>query len=54
VGGAPRVILPWILGLLAAHYSLSAVFAAGAVVAAAALAIVFATYAQADRFSHAK
>ena len=28
VGGAPRVILPWVMGWLASQYSLGAVFAA--------------------------
>ncbi len=48
VGGAPRIILPWVLGFLAAQYSLGAVFAACAGVAAAALAIIVLSFANAE------
>jgi MFS family permease len=48
VGGVPRVVLPWVLGWLAAQFSLGAVFAACAFVAAAALSIIILTFAQAD------
>ncbi len=40
VGGVPRIILPWILGLLAQNYSVSAVFAACAFVSFAALLLI--------------
>jgi MFS family permease len=48
VGGAPRVVLPWVLGWLAQHYNLGAVFAAAAVMAATALVIILSTFAQAN------
>ena len=48
VGGAPRVILPWMMGWLAAQFSLEAVFAACAFVAAGALVIITLTFAEAD------
>lgn len=48
VGGAPRVVLPWVLGWLAQHYNLGAVFAAAAVMAATALMIILATFKQAN------
>ncbi len=48
VGGAPRVILPWVLGWLAQTYSLGAVFAATAMVSTTAMIIIIATYAQAE------
>ena len=48
VGGAPRVILPWVMGWLAAQYSLGAVFAACAFVAAGALVIIVLTFAEAN------
>ncbi len=54
IGGAPRVILPWILGWLAAQYSLSAVFAACAIVAATALIVIVMTFAEAERHAPAK
>jgi MFS family permease len=40
IGGAPRIVLPWILGLLAASYGVSAVFAACAVVSFTALLLI--------------
>ncbi|MCA0433316.1 MAG: hypothetical protein LCH46_08630 [Proteobacteria bacterium] len=48
IGGAPRIVLPWILGVLAAQYSLGAVFAACALVAAVALSIIVLTFRQAQ------
>jgi MFS family permease len=40
VGGAPRIVLPWILGLLAASYGVSSVFAACAAVSFCALLLI--------------
>jgi MFS family permease len=40
IGGAPRIMLPWVLGLLAASYGVSAVFAACAAVSFAALLLI--------------
>jgi predicted MFS family arabinose efflux permease len=48
VGGLPRIVLPWVLGFLAQHYSLSAVFGACVVVASTALIIIISTFAKAD------
>lgn len=48
VGGAPRIILPWVLGFLASQYSLGAVFAACAAVAASTLAIIIMSFANAE------
>lgn len=48
VGGAPRIILPWVLGFLAAKYSLGVVFAACAGVAASALVIIILSFASAE------
>ncbi len=54
VGGAPRIILPWVLGILAAQYSLGAVFTTCAFVAVAALAIIVLTFREAQALAHAK
>ena len=51
VGGAPRIILPWVLGVLGLQFSLGAVFAACAVVAMSALALIVLTFAQANAAS---
>jgi MFS family permease len=51
VGGAPRAILPWILGWLAQQFGLGAVFAASAVMAATALLIILTTFRQANAAS---
>ncbi len=40
IGGAPRIVLPWVLGILAAAYGVSAVFAACAAVSFAALLLI--------------
>jgi MFS family permease len=40
IGGAPRIVLPWVLGVLASHYGVSAVFAACAAVSLAALILI--------------
>jgi MFS family permease len=46
VGGLPRVILPWVLGYIAAHSGLHAIFVACGLVAAGALAIIIFTFKQ--------
>ena len=48
VGGFPRIVLPYLLGLLAARDQLGAVFAACAVVALAALIMVTFSFASAE------
>ena len=46
VGGMPRIILPWVLGIIAAQQSVNAVFGACALVALAALTLIVFTYAR--------
>lgn len=44
VGGVPRVIIPWVLGLLAQHFGLASVFTACGIAAAGTLLIIVATF----------
>ena len=48
VGGAPRVVLPWVLGAVAQNYGLSSVFIVTAMVSATALLIIVTTFSKAE------
>jgi hypothetical protein len=49
IGGAPRVLLPWLLGYIASTVSLGGVFAACGIVATAAMAIIILIYRQSHK-----
>jgi MFS family permease len=48
IGGAPRVVLPWVLGSVAASNGLSSVFIVTALVSTTALAIIVVTFSKAE------